>query len=117
MPSCKWRIDELCVDFVSVAGRTGIAWVLDKLIFAPRRRARAIARVAAWEQEQIARGASIEPAASRRAVEESAQRQPTLAGVHGRAVSGHSGGVFFALLYCRAVQDPVGVDVADLADR
>jgi signal peptidase I len=54
---------------------TGIAWLLDKLIFAPRRRVQAQARVAAWEQEQIARGASIEPA-SRRAVEETAQRQP-----------------------------------------
>ncbi len=54
---------------------TLVAWVADKAVFAPRRRRRAAERVAEWEREQRARGASLEPA-SRRAIEDDALRQP-----------------------------------------
>lgn len=54
---------------------TAIAWVADKLRFAPDRRKRAAARLAEWEREQIARGAPID-SPSRRAIQEQVLAQP-----------------------------------------
>ena len=54
--------DELCGDPVPVDAVHDVAWLLDVLVLAPSRRRSAELKIAAWEQEQAARGGEPSPA-------------------------------------------------------
>ena len=97
---------------------TGIAWVLDKLVFLPQRRRAADAAVAEFDrqQERVGERFADENAPQTRArLHDDKLRQPWWLEYTASFFPVILAGVFPALVPVRAVQDPVELDGPDPA--
>jgi len=87
-----------------------VAWLAERLHFKPGRERRAARKAEEFDTQQASLAPQYrvaDPEAARTAVIREALRQPLLAGVHRRTVSGDRGGVWPALVCSGAIPHTV----------